>query len=96
MNNVQVYEPATGCLTGACGPEQAEELTAFEQALKVLEGRGVTISRFNLGYDPEEFASHPVVKATIRQKGMEGLPVVFVDGQLISQGAYPSPAQLGV
>jgi Arsenical resistance operon protein ArsD len=96
MSVVSVYEPATGCLTGACGPDAAAEIAAFEEALNVLLARGVTVHRFNLGYDPEEFASNPVVKDTIRQKGMDGLPVVFVDGSMIIQGRYPTPEQLGV
>lgn len=96
MKHLAIYDPATGCLTGACGPEQAQELAAFERALQHLAERGVVVDRFNLGYDPDEFASNPVVKAIIRDKGMSGLPVVVADGQVISQGGYPPVSNLGL
>lgn len=83
-------------MTGDCGPEQAQVLVEFERCLELLLQRGVVINRFNLGYDPDEFASNAQVKAVIRQHGMSGLPIVFIDGILLCQGAYPCAGQLGI
>ncbi len=94
MQRIDIYEPATGCLTGACGADQEDRQAAFEAALESLRSRGVMVNRYNLGHDPEEFASQPIVKASIRQQGMAGLPVVLIDGQLASQGQYPFADQL--
>jgi hypothetical protein len=94
MQSIDIYEPAAGCLTGACGPDQEEQQAAFEAALDALRLRGVKIHRYNLGHDPGAFASQPIVKAAIRQQGMAGLPVVLIDGQVASQGQYPGAAQL--
>lgn len=96
MQSIDIYEPAAGCLTGACGPDQEDQQAAFEAALDALRMRGVTINRYNLGHDPEEFASQPVVKATIRQLGLAGLPVVLIDGQVASQGQYPGADRLAL
>lgn len=96
MQNIDIYEPAAGCLTGACGPDQEDRLAAFETALESLRLRGVKINRYNLGHDPEAFASQPIVKATIRQQGMAGLPVVLIDGEVAARGQYPGAEQLSL
>lgn len=96
MHSIDIYEPATGCLTGACGPDQEGQQAAFESALDALRLCGVKIKRYNLGHDPEEFASQPIVKATIRQLGMAGLPLVLIDGQVASQGQYPGADRLSL
>ncbi len=96
MKHLSIYEAAAGCMTGACGPEQAQELIEFERCLELLVQRGVVIDRFNLGYDPDEFSSNAQVKAVIRQQGMNGLPMVFADGVMISQGVYPKAHQLQI
>lgn len=54
---ISIYEPAAGCLTGACDPDQEDALAGLELAFKALKLRGVEVNRFNLGHDPEEFAA---------------------------------------
>jgi hypothetical protein len=94
MHTVDIYEPAAGCLTGACGPDEEDARASFESALETLRLRGVEVHRFNLGHDPEVFARNAVVKAAIRQQGMACLPMVLLDGQVLSQGRYPSDREL--
>lgn len=89
MQRVQIYDPAAGCSTGACGPDAADEQERFEQALEALRARGVQVERYNLGHEPEAFSENAVVKAAIRASGLSSLPMVLVDGQVVSQGAYP-------
>jgi len=86
---VEIYDPAAGCSTGACGPDAAAEQERFEEALETLGTRGVQVQRYNLGHEPEAFSENATVKAAIRASGMASLPMVLVDGRVVSQGGYP-------
>jgi len=94
MRTVEIFEPAAGCMTGACGPDQEDTLAAFEATLEALLSRGVSAYRYNLGHDPDEFARSALVKAAIRQDGMACLPMVLVDGVEVCRGRYPSAGEL--
>lgn len=94
MRTLKIFEPPVGCLTGACGPDAPDAASAFDDQLLVLSSRGVEIQRFNLGHDPEEFASQPVVKAAIRQHGMACLPMVLLNDQVLREGGYPTAEEL--
>ncbi len=91
---ISIYEPAAGCLTGACDPDQEDALAGLELALEALKLRGVEVNRFNLGHDPEEFSANGLVKSAIKESGMLCLPMVLVDGQVLSTGRYPLEAEL--
>lgn len=90
---ISIYEPAAGCLTGACDPDQEDALAGLELAFKALKLR-VEVNRFNLGHDPEEFAANGLVKSAIKESGMLCLPMVLVDGQVLSRGRYPLEVEL--
>ncbi len=94
MRTLKIFEPAVGCLTGACSPDAQDTAGAFEEQLAALSSRGVEVQRFNLGHDPDEFASQPLVKAAIRQHGMACLPMVLLDGQVLRAGGYPTADEL--
>ncbi len=89
MLRIEIYDPAAGCSTGACGPDAAAEQEAFEEMLETLRGRGIEVSRFNLGHEPEAFSDNATVKAALRAGGMASLPIVLIDGRVVSQGGYP-------
>jgi hypothetical protein len=94
MSTVEIYEPPVGCGVGSCGPEGEEELERFNSALKLLEERGVTVSRYNLGHEPEAFARNPVVKAAVKEHGIAVLPLVFGNDEVVCERRYPSSVEL--
>ncbi len=94
MTRISIYEPAVGCLTGSCDPDQEGALTGLEMALDVLKLKGVEVNRYNLGHDPKEFADNGLVKSAIKESGMLCLPMVLIDGQVLSRGRYPLEAEL--
>lgn len=94
MHRLEIFEPAAGCSTGACGPDVAASQEAFEEALATLVERGIEVGRFNLGHEPEVFSENPMIKAALRAGGMASLPIVLVDGRILSQGGYPSRQEL--
>ncbi len=89
MLRIEIYDPAAGCSTGACGPDAAAEQEALEETLERLRGLGVEVSRFNLGHEPEAFSENATVKAALKAGGMASLPLVLIDGNVVSQGGYP-------
>ncbi len=94
MVRVDVYDPAMCCSTGVCGPEVDPVLVAFAADLEWLAGQGVTVARHNLAQEPAAFVASTLVNQALADNGVECLPVVLVDGRLLTMGAYPSRDQL--
>lgn len=69
------------------------KLVQFAADLKWVESHGVKVSRHNLGKEPQAFAANPAV-ANEMKAGMDRLPVILVDGRIVSTGMYPSRQQL--
>ena len=94
MMDVRVFDPAMCCETGVCGPSVDPVLARFSADLAWLKARGVSVERFNLAQQPGAFADDAAVKAALETKGEAALPLILVDGDLRSSGAYPSRAEL--
>ena len=94
MKTLQVFDRPMCCSTGVCGAQVDSILPRFAADLGWLRGQGVVVERFNLAHEPAAFATHTVVKETLRRDGMATLPLVLVDGVVVSRGGYPSREQL--
>lgn len=92
--NIRVFDPAMCCSTGVCGPSVDPELVRFSADVDWLKAQGVTVERFNLSQQPFDFTGDAEVNAALQAKGVEALPIVKVEGQIKSQGAYPTREQL--
>lgn len=93
MKKLEVFDPAMCCSTGVCGVEVDPVLAQFSADLQWVAEQGVTVSRHNLSQDPAAFAANSAVVKEM-ESGMERLPVILIDGQIMSTGLYPSRAQL--
>ena len=62
--------------------------------LEWLAGKGVSVERFNLAQQPEAFAANGQVKQALEAEGTDCLPLVLVNGVIVSKGAYPEREQL--
>jgi hypothetical protein len=93
MKTLEVFDPAMCCSTGVCGVEVDPVLAQFSADLKWLAERGVQVTRHNLAQEPQAFAANPAVVAEMNA-GLDRLPVLLADGQVLSTGLYPSRAQL--
>lgn len=91
---VEIYDPPLCCATGVCGPGVDPALARFAADLDWLRGRGVAVERFNLAQQPAAFAGRPEVKQALAQAGTDCLPLIVVDGRVVSRGRYPSRADL--
>lgn len=93
MKKLEIFDPAMCCSTGVCGVEVDPVLAQFSADLKWVEEHGITVQRYNLGQEPQAFAANPAVIKEM-EAGMERLPIVVVDGAIVSTGMYPSKGQL--
>lgn len=93
MKKLEVFDPAMCCPTGVCGVEVDPVLVQFAADLKWAEEKGVAVSRFNLGQEPQAFAANTAVLKEM-EAGMDRLPILAVDGQIVTTGMYPTRQQL--
>jgi len=93
MKKLEVFDPAMCCSTGVCGVDVDPVLVQFAADLKWAEEQGVSVQRHNLGQEPQAFAANPAIVKEM-ELGMDRLPIILVDGQIVSTGMYPSRQQL--
>lgn len=94
MARLQVFDPPMCCSTGVCGPNVNPELPRFAADLDWLKKQGVQVERFNLAQQPAAFASNELVKCTLAEEGQNCLPLILVDGKIVSRCAYPTRQEL--
>jgi hypothetical protein len=90
MKKMQIFEPAMCCSTGLCGVGVDPELLRISTVLNTLEKSGVQVERFNLSSAPQVFVTNKVVNSYIKDKGVDGLPVTVLDGEIVITGRYPT------
>jgi Arsenical resistance operon protein ArsD len=94
MTTVQVFDPPQCCATGVCGPTVEPALVRFAATVAWLKDQGVAVERFNLSQQPGAFAERPAVKSALVEGGTSCLPLVIVDGRIVSRGVYPTRSEL--
>jgi arsenite methyltransferase len=88
MTTLQVFDKPMCCSTGICGPSVDTSLIKFAADLAWLNDQGVQVERYNLAQQPQAFVAHDDVKAVLKET--HALPVVRVNGHIVSKGVYPS------
>lgn len=93
MKKLEVFDPAMCCSTGVCGVEVDPVLAQFAADLKWVAEHDVIVERHNLGQEPQAFAANTAVVKEM-EAGIDRLPILAVDGHIITTGMYPSRQQL--
>jgi arsenite methyltransferase len=94
MKTVQVYDKPMCCSTGICGPEVDPVLPRFAADLDWLKNQGHVVERYNLAQQPQAFIDNKAVHRLLSTVGTSCLPVVMVEGEIVSQQVYPSREEL--
>ncbi len=92
-----VYEGAMCCSTGVCGPEPDRELIEFSETLKRLQGEykdELAITRASLSFNVPLFIANKEVANLLRAKGVASLPLMTIDGEIVSKQKYLSYVEL--
>lgn len=94
MKTMEVFDPPMCCSTGVCGPKVDPALVRFAADLHWLANQKIAVERHNLAQQPQAFAASPVVKRALEEHGNDCLPLILLDGSIISQGRYPTRDEL--
>jgi Arsenical resistance operon protein ArsD len=94
MKKLKVFDPPMCCSTGVCGPSVDPALVQFASDFLWVAGQGVHVERYNLAQQPQAFASNDTVTVLLREQGNGCLPLILLDGEVISIGRYPSREEL--
>ena len=94
MAHVKVYDPAVCCSTGVCSPDADASIAQFTAALDRAKKAGVIVDRFTLAHQPGEYVANTTIRSLLETEGMDVLPVVFLDGEILSKGGYPERSEL--
>lgn len=92
--HVEVFDPAMCCSSGVCGPSVDPVLLRVSSDLKWLSLQGVAVTRYNLAQQPQAFMANDAVKAVLAAEPESCLPIVLVDGKVMSRAKYPSREEL--
>lgn len=90
MKTIQVYDKPMCCSTGVCGPQVDPVLPQFAADLDWLKRQGHQVDRYNLAQQPMAFIENKTVHQLISSEGTDCLPLILVNGQIVSRKGYPS------
>ena len=90
MKTIQVYDKPMCCSTGVCGPQVDPVLPRFAADLDWIRTQGHRVDRFNLAQQPQAFIENKAVHQLLASEGTDCLPLILVDGQIVSRAQYPN------
>lgn len=96
MSKVQIYDKPMCCSTGVCGPQVDPALPRFAADLDWLKSQGHDMQRYNLAQQPQDFTNNAVVQQMLSAEGVDCLPLVIIDGRIVSRSEYPSRENLAL
>ena len=94
MKKLEVFDPPMCCSTGVCGPTVDPALVQFSSDFLWVAGQGVHVERYNLAQQPQAFAANATVRTSLALDGNACLPLILVDGAVVSKGRYPGRDEL--
>ena len=94
MKRMSIYEPAMCCDTGVCGVNVDPELVRMSTVINILKKNGITIERYNLSGEPMAFANNEKVKEALDKNGVDILPLILVDDEIVIEGRYPKNEEI--
>lgn len=78
---------SSGC---ACAGATASELPRFAGDLEWLCWQGATVRRLDPRSQRAELDDLPAAQRALDERGLDALPMVVANGELVHSGSYPS------
>jgi hypothetical protein len=91
---LEVFDPPMCCSSGVCGPSVDNKLVQFGAALEWLRTQGVQVERYNPSHQYDAFAGNATVVKAVNDHGISCLPLILLNGELVSHNGYPSREEL--
>lgn len=92
--DIEIYDPPMCCSTGLCGPTIDQTLLDVSEMIERLQSNGYRIERYQMSTHPNQFIGNSEVMKLIRSKQLSALPIVMVNGNIVSEGRYPSEIEI--
>jgi hypothetical protein len=90
MKTLEIFDRPMCCASGVCGPQVDPVLPRFAADLQWLASLGVRVERYSLSQQPGAFANNAVVREAVAAAGTTCLPLIAIDGEIVSRAKYPS------
>jgi hypothetical protein len=94
MTLVTVIRRVPPPIVGTVGVIQDRAFETFEERLDWLEAMGLLVERFDPDTARSQVAAHESVRQLLEKEGDRCLPLILVDEDIVSRGAYPTRAHL--
>jgi hypothetical protein len=94
MSKLFVYDPAMCCPSGMCGVSIDEETIRIATVLHAFKKHGVEVKRYNLTSNPMEFITQSRVNKAINEQGVDCLPIIVLNDEIVLSGRYPTNQEL--
>lgn len=91
---VEVFDPPMCCSSGVCGPNVDKKLVKFNVNLAWLSSQGIEVQRYNPTQQYEAFVGNAAVVKALNDNRESCLPLILVNGEVVSRGGYPDRAEL--
>ena len=94
MKTLKIYDPAMCCPTGVCGTSVDTKLLQLSNFINSLDKKMFEVKRYGLTTNPQEYVTNGEVSQLLNKEGVEVLPLIFLDDELLFKGNYPDVPQL--
>jgi len=94
MKKLTIYDPAMCCPTGVCGTDVDTKLVQLASFLSALDKDIFEVNRYGLTTEPAQYVSNIQVSSILKTDGVDSLPLVFLNDELIFSKEYPSVPSL--
>jgi len=91
---LEVFDPVMCCSSGVCGPNVDLKLVQFSAALDWLRTQDIQVERYDPSRRYDAFLGNAAVVKAVNQHGLHWLPLILLNGEIVSHGNYPSKEEL--
>ena len=93
MKKMKLFESAVCTCSQNPNSKENLELLRIHVIVEILKKQGIEIERYNINEDSEEFIENEVIFKYIQSVGVNGLPAIVVDDEIVIMGRYPSRSE---
>ena len=90
---ITILDPAMCCNTGVCGSDVDDALVQTAAHVKWLKSLGHEVNRHSISNDALAFKNYPSAIDKLQKEGINSLPYILVNDQIVMSGVYPIKAQ---
>lgn len=88
--DVEFFDPPMCCPTGLCGPTLDQTLLDVNEMILSLQRDNLRVERYQMASNPNAFLGNAEVMKLVRERQMDALPIIVINGKIIKSGEYPS------